>query len=183
MAPFRTTVVNGTTVFAQSASFVSDWNTTNETAGWPGSKIVYTGYPIIYDSGIHPADVITRSSEPDLLQVARNTIWTDGKNVKWNPVNGFVLSWIPAARIVERENASELLDGFEAAVNVSVYTNWCAKLSVVGALRTAPPHAQQMQLNKSSAGTIPTVVGGTRTLEQSKQSIQCCSCPTRVGVA
>lgn len=44
--------------------------------------------PIIYDSGIHPADVITRSSDPELLQIARNTIWTDGKNVKWNPTNG-----------------------------------------------------------------------------------------------
>jgi hypothetical protein len=40
-----------------------------------------------------------------------------------------VLSWIPAARIVERSNASELLDGFEAAVKTSVYTNWCALFS------------------------------------------------------
>jgi|EP01046_Picozoa_sp_COSAG06_P058448 hypothetical protein len=71
MAPFRTTVVNGSTVFAQSASFTSDWNVTTQTAGWPGSGIVYDGYPIIYDSGIHPADVITRSSSPDLLQVRR----------------------------------------------------------------------------------------------------------------
>ena len=109
MAPFRTTMVGGVEVFAQSASFTSDWNTTNETAGWPGSATVYTyarhpismqksrspttqtlllhrGYPIIYDSGIHPADVITRSSDPALLQVARNTIWTDGADVKWNPV-------------------------------------------------------------------------------------------------
>ena len=124
MAPFRTTEVNGLTVFAQSASFATDWNKTNETSGWPGTGIVYTGYPIIYDSGIHPADVITRSSEPQLLQVARNTVWTDGELVEWNPVNGFVLSWIPAARIVERANASKLLDGFEAAINSSVYLNW-----------------------------------------------------------
>ena len=38
--------------------------------------------------------------------------------------NGFVLSWIPAARIVERSNASALLDGFEAAIRSSVYLNW-----------------------------------------------------------
>eukprot|EP01043_Picozoa_sp_COSAG02_P093247 COSAG02_NODE_29784_length_563_cov_0.780172_1_plen_187_part_11 len=56
MAPFRVTTVNGVKVFAQSASFTTDWNITNETAGWPGSERVYTGYPIIYDSGIHPAD-------------------------------------------------------------------------------------------------------------------------------
>ena len=62
MAPFRTTLVNGVKVFAQSASFTTDWNTTNETAGWPGSQRVYTGYPIIYYSGIHPADVITRGA-------------------------------------------------------------------------------------------------------------------------
>ena len=109
------------TVFAQSASFTSDWNMTNETAGWPGTPTVYDGYPIIYDSGIHPGDVITRSSEPSLLQVARNTVWTDGQLVKWNPTNGFVLSWIPAARIVERGNASKLLDGFESSINSSVY--------------------------------------------------------------
>jgi hypothetical protein len=48
MAPFRTTHVNGVEVFAQSASFTDDWNQTNETAGWPGSARVYTGYPIIY---------------------------------------------------------------------------------------------------------------------------------------
>ena len=48
--------------------------------------LLHRGYPIIYDSGIHPADVITRSSDPALLQVARNTIWTDGADVKWNPV-------------------------------------------------------------------------------------------------
>ena len=124
MAPFRTTEVNGVTVFAQSASFATDWNKTNETAGWPGTSAVYTGYPIIYDSGIHPADVITRSSDPQLLQVARNTVWTDGELVKWNPTNGFVLSWIPAARICERSNASKLLDGFEAAVSSSVYLNY-----------------------------------------------------------
>ena len=125
MAPFRTTQVNGVTVFAQSASFLTpDWNITNQTGGWPGSGRVYTGYPIIYDSGIHPADVITRSSEPTLLQVARNTVWTDGELTQWNPTNGFVLSWIPAARIVERANASTLLDGFEAAINSSVYLNW-----------------------------------------------------------
>jgi hypothetical protein len=96
--------------------------------------VAAVAYPIIYDSGIHPADVITRSSDPELLQVARNTIWTDGTAVKWNPVNGFVLSWIPAARIVERNNASELLDGFETAVNTSVYTNWyvpCAFTSMI----------------------------------------------------
>ena len=124
MAAFRTTHVGGVEVFAQSASFTNDWNQTNETAGWPGSARVYTGYPIIYDSGIHPADVITRSSDPELLQVARNTVWTDGINVKWNPTNGFVLSWIPAARIVEKQNASILLDGFEAAIRSSVYLNW-----------------------------------------------------------
>ena len=42
MAPFRTTMVGGVEVFAQSASFTSDWNSTNETAGWPGSATVYT---------------------------------------------------------------------------------------------------------------------------------------------
>ena len=68
--------------------------------------------------------VITRSSDAALLQVARNTIWTDGQLVKWNPTNGFVLSWIPAARIVERGNASKLLDGFESAISSSVYLNW-----------------------------------------------------------
>ena len=152
MAPFRTTRVGGVEVFAQSASFTTDWNVTNETAGWPGTARVYTGYPIIYDSGIHPADVrsprfrslhstmprleigfypelcawqvITRSSDPALLQVARNTVWTDGHNVNWNPTNGFVLSWIPAARIVEKANASALLDQFEAAIRDSVYLNW-----------------------------------------------------------
>jgi hypothetical protein len=124
MAGFRTTHVNGVEVFAQSASFTDNWNRTNETAGWPGTARVYTGYPIIYDSGIHPADVITRSSDPALLQVARNTVWVDGTNVKWNPVNGFVLSWIPAARIVEKQNASTLLDGMEAAIRSSVYLNW-----------------------------------------------------------
>lgn len=35
-----------------------------------------------------------------------------------------MLSWIPAARIVERSNASKLLDGFEAAIKSSVYLNW-----------------------------------------------------------
>ena len=33
MAPFRTTTVEGLTVFAQSASFTTDWNHTNQTAG------------------------------------------------------------------------------------------------------------------------------------------------------
>ena len=47
--------------------------------------------------------------------MARNTVWTDGSNVAWNPTNGFVLSWIPAARIVRKENASALLDGFQAS--------------------------------------------------------------------
>jgi hypothetical protein len=108
MAPFRTTIVNNLTVFAQSASFMNDWNVTNETAGWPGTSRVYTGYPIIYDSGIHPADWITRSSDPALLQTARNTVWTDGTSVRWNPTNGFVLSWIPAARVVEREKAAQV---------------------------------------------------------------------------
>ena len=42
----------------------------------------------------------------------------------WAQTNGFVLSWIPAARIVERSNASALLDGFEAAIRSSVYLNW-----------------------------------------------------------
>lgn len=78
---------------------------------------------IIYGR-IHPADVITRSSDSTLLQVARNTVWTDGELTEWNPTNGFVLSWIPAARIVERSNASKLLDGFEAAIKSSVYLNW-----------------------------------------------------------
>lgn len=35
-----------------------------------------------------------------------------------------MLSWIPAARIVEKRNASELLDGFEQAIRTSVYLNW-----------------------------------------------------------
>ena len=50
----------------------------------------YTGYPIIYSAGIHPGDVITRSSDPTLLQIARNTVWALGELESWNPTNGFV---------------------------------------------------------------------------------------------
>jgi len=70
MAPFRTTTVAGVAVFAQSASFTTDWNVTSQTSGWPGTPKVYTEYPIIYDAGIHPADVITRSSDPTLLEAS-----------------------------------------------------------------------------------------------------------------
>ena len=71
--------------------------------------------------------------------------------------NGFVLSWIPAARIVERSNASALLDGFEAATGAMArhteeiipdpaaqaqldarYRRWCAYRDALGAA-WAPP--------------------------------------------
>jgi len=59
-------------------------------------------------------------------------VWTDGNLTQWNPTNGFVLSWIPAARIVARERAAGLLDAFEAAISSSVYLNWYGGKSRVG---------------------------------------------------
>jgi hypothetical protein len=42
----------------------------------------------------------------------------------FNPTNGFVLSWIPIARIVHRDNASALLDLFGDAAAKSSAKSW-----------------------------------------------------------
>lgn len=103
------------TVFAQSRNLASKE---------PLPGLPYTGYPIVYDAAIHPAEVITRNAASQLLQVARNTVWIEGLASRCNPTNGFVLSWIPAARVVARANASRLLDNFTAAVRASVAKSW-----------------------------------------------------------
>lgn len=106
---------NTLTVFAQSISM-----DTNQ----PLPGLSYVGYPIVYDAAIHPAEVITRLSNRTLLAIARNTVWAEGLQSGFNPVNGFVLSWIPIARIVAKSNASALLDNFTAAVAASTAKSW-----------------------------------------------------------
>ena len=88
---------NSVPVFAQSRAL---------DTGRPLPGVPYVGYPIVYDAAIHPGEVITRNSEPGLVETARNTVWVAGLATGFNPTNGFVLSWIPASRIVHKASES-----------------------------------------------------------------------------
>ena len=49
-----------------------------------------TDYPITTFAAIHPAGMIGHESPPELLQLARQTVWAVNTDNQWHPNNGFV---------------------------------------------------------------------------------------------
>jgi hypothetical protein len=83
LAPYPTaTSEDGKTVFAQA----------NFTDGIPSAHSNGCArYPIVYFSAMHPAEVLDLTSDPHLVQIARDTVELVNKYNHWAPTNGMCL--------------------------------------------------------------------------------------------
>ena len=83
-----------------------------------------TDYPITTFAAIHPAGMIGHESTPEMLEIARNTVWAVNSDNQWHPNNGFCLAWPPASRVVTRDDGQRLLDAASIAVRTVCFPNY-----------------------------------------------------------
>jgi hypothetical protein len=63
-----------------------------------------SGYPIAHFAAMHPAEVIDLASDPQLLDVARNTVQMENDGDRFAPGGaGFCLAWPAAAKVANRQ--------------------------------------------------------------------------------
>jgi hypothetical protein len=76
-----------------------------------------SGYPIAHFAAMHPAEVIDLASDPQLLEVARNTVQMENDGDSFAPGGaGFCLAWPPAAKVANRQMARATLENFTRAI-------------------------------------------------------------------
>jgi hypothetical protein len=78
-------------------------------------------YPIVFFMGIHPGEIITRSSDPDLLTAARDTVAIVNSINQWSPTNGLCMAWPPEARVTA--DAAATLRNFLRGLNRTLQAN------------------------------------------------------------
>ncbi len=81
-------------------------------------------YSIVYTAALHPAESITLSSDPALLDVGWSTVEALGKVNAYRPLNGLAMMWSPASRVAGQARAAEVLDAWEAAFAARAYPNF-----------------------------------------------------------
>lgn len=102
-----------------------------EAVGPDGSQpanLGNTDYPITTFAAIHPAGMIGHESPPELLELARQTVWAVNSDNQWHPNNGFCLAWPPASRVVSRDDGQRLLDAASIAVRTVSFPNYWPNL-------------------------------------------------------
>ena len=76
-----------------------------------------SGYPIAHFAAMHPAEVIDLASDPQLLDIARNTVQMENDGDSFAPGGaGFCLAWPPAAKVANRQMARATLENFTRAI-------------------------------------------------------------------
>lgn len=101
--------------------------------GYASAQIVLTSvliadYPIVYFSPIHPGQIVGLESPPEVLEHARNTLWSINTDNQWHPNNGFCLGWPSAGRINGRENGTRVLDAMTNAIHAACFPNFWPNL-------------------------------------------------------
>ena len=94
----------------------------DETAAIFGSQA--TSYPITYTASMHPAEVTSLSSPDDERATAWRTVEALAAANSWRPGNGLCMAWPPATRVAGPEHAVGVLDGWIAALVVTLHSNF-----------------------------------------------------------
>ena len=98
------------------------WLEADDTASYFGSNAA--AYCIVYLAALHPAETVSLSSPPEVVDVARATVEAVVTHNSWAPLNGLAMVWAPAARAFGPINASRILDGWENALSVHMNKNF-----------------------------------------------------------
>ena len=115
LAPFKTVTAVGAagqpnrTIFSESEPTLP-----NASHTYRGDYFWHanTGYPITHFAAIWPAVVVSRNSDPALVEIAKATLLTlehgytpDPDGTSWTPPNGYCLAWPGAARLAEADDS------------------------------------------------------------------------------
>jgi alpha-L-fucosidase 2 len=111
-------------------------------------------YTIVYYAALHPAQVVSLSSDAATVATAWNTVSQVNAVAAWHPVNGLCMAWPPATRVAGAARAAQVLDSFEDALSATMNNNFFPDLNGGGIEQFGATEAVNSALLQSQEGFI-----------------------------
>ena len=111
-------------------------------------------YTIVYYAALHPAQVVSLSSDAATLATAWSTVAQVNAVADWHPVNGLCMAWPPATRVAGAARAALVLDSFEDALRATMNENFYPDLGGGGVEQFGATEAVNSALLQSQEGFL-----------------------------
>ena len=109
---------------------------------------------IVYYAALHPAQVVSLSSDAATLATAWATVSQVNAVNAYHPVNGLCMAWPPATRVAGTARAAPVLDAFEEALRATMNENFYPDLGGGGIEQFGATEAVNSALLQSQEGFI-----------------------------
>jgi len=111
-------------------------------------------YSIVYYAALHPAQVVSLSSDGPTLDTAWATVEAVNAVNAYHPVNGLCMAWPPATRCAGSARAGGVLDAFEASLRATMHENFYPDVGGGGVEQFGATEAVNSALLQSQEGFL-----------------------------